>query len=200
MRQWMLFVLLAMVVALFVYAQKEKDESSSAWSKTAPAADNKQFEQILDYRKKGDFERAVAVATESINGKQPDDFLLQTTAVTYFQWAQADHVNKEKWITLAVQYSERALKANPTDPVNTFDLGDSYMAAGMNLGKPSGCPHYEKSLQLFEELRASPALQGEWGTIDGQRVRLLPYRQKLDGHVKNLRLLAAGCRGFHKAQ
>jgi len=75
--------------------------------------------------------------------------------VTYFERAQADQAHKEKWIELAVRYSERALEANPNDLVNVFNLGDSYMAAGMNLDKPLGCSYYEKSLQTFDHLRAN---------------------------------------------
>lgn len=195
MRRWMVFALLAVLAASFIFAQKEKVETAGAWSKIAPAEDNKVFEQILEYRKRGDFERAVAAAVE-VNGKQPDDFLLQTTAVTYFQRAQADQINKEKWVLLAVQYSERALQANPKDLVNVFNVGDSYMAAGMNLGKPLGCSYYEKSLQAFEHLKANPALQGEWGTIEGERVLLAAYRQKLDEHMENLRMLAVKCPGI----
>jgi tetratricopeptide (TPR) repeat protein len=196
MRKWMVFAPLAVLAASFIFAQKEKDETAEAWSKTAPAEDNKAFEQILEYRKRGDFERAITVAVEPVNGKQPDDFLLQTTAVTYFQRAQADQINKEKWVVLAVQYSERALQANPTDLVNVFNVGDSYMAAGMNLGKPLGCSYYEKALQAFDHLKANPALQGEWGTIEGERVLLAAYRQKLDQHMENLRVLSIKCPGF----
>ena len=200
MGRWIVCVLLVIAVAGFIFAQKEKDHVSEAWSKIAPAADNKLLEQVLEYRKTGKFELAVAVATHPANGKEPDDFLLQTTATTYFQWALADRTNKEKWVTLAVQYSERALRVNPTNPVNKFNLGDSYMAAGMNLGKPSGCPYYRKSLQAFLQLRADPVLQGEWATIEGEHVEVAPYRQKLDEHVKNLRMLAGECPGFDKAR
>ena len=177
-------------------AQQEDHDTAEAWSKAAPAKDNKVFEQVLEYRKRGDFERAVAVAIEPRNGEQPDDFLLQTTAMTYFQRAQADQANKEKWVALAVQYSERALEANPSDLVNVFNVAASYMAAGMNLGKPQGCPYYEKSLQVFQRLKVDPTLQSEHGTIEGKRVLLAPYRRKLDQHVENLRALAAKCPGF----
>lgn len=196
MRKWIFWIIPAALALSFIFAQREKGETAKAWSKVAPAGDNNVFEQVLELRKKGDFERAVAVAIDPVNGKQPDDFLLQTTAVTYFQRAQADQTNKENWVDLAVQYSERALQMNPNDLVNVFNVGDSYTAAGMNLGKPLGCPYYEKSLHTFERLKADPGLQGEWGTIEGERVRLAPYRHKLDEHMKNLRMLAVKCPGF----
>jgi len=196
MRRWMIFAVPAVLVVAFVFAQREKVETRETWAKIAPAEDNKVFESVLEYRKTGDFERAVAVATESHNGRPPDDFLLQTTAVTYFERAQADQAHKEKRVELAVRYSERALESNPNDLVNVFNLGDSYMAAGMNLDKPLGCSYYEKSLQTFDHLRANPDLRGEWGTIEGERVRLEPYRQKLYEHMKNLQMLAAKCPGF----
>jgi hypothetical protein len=196
MRRWIFYTLLVFLAVSFILAQEEKGETGGAWSKIAPTGDNKVFEQVLEYRKKGDFERAVAVAIDPVDGKQPDDFLLQTTAVTYFQRAQADQTNKEKWVGLAVQYSERALQANPTDLVNVFNVGDTYMAAGMNLGKPLGCPYYEKSRQTFDHLKTDPGLQGEWGTIEGERVRLSRYRHKLDEHMRNLRMLAVNCPSY----
>ena len=198
MRGWIVCIILTALALSFILAQREKGETENSWSKVAPAEDNKVFEQVLELRKKGDFERAVAIAIDPVNGKQPDDFLLQTTAVTYFQRAQADQTNKDKWVDLAIQYSERALQTNPNDLVNVFNLGDSYTAAGMNLGKPPGCPYYEKSLQTFDGLKADPRLQGEWGTMGGERVRLAPYRHKLDEHMKNLRMLAAKCPGFEE--
>lgn len=200
MRVWIVCLILVALVLGFTLAQRQKSETSNSWSKVAPVEDDSVFEQVLELRKKGDFERAAAVAIDPANGRQPDDFLLQATAVTYFQRAQADQPNKDKWVDLAVQYSERALQKNPDDLVNVFNLGDSYTAAGMNLGKPLGCPYYEKSLQVFNGLEADPRLQGKWGNIEGGRVRLAPYRNKLDERMKNLRMLAVNCPGFERAQ
>src|SRR5438105_5246349 len=100
MRRWMVVAVPAVLAVAFIFAQKEKVETRATWSKIASAADDKIFEQVLEYRKVGDFERAVAVAVaaEPHNGKPPDDFLLQTTAVTYFERAQADQANKGKWV------------------------------------------------------------------------------------------------------
>jgi tetratricopeptide (TPR) repeat protein len=196
MRRWMVFAVPAVLVVALMFAQKEKVKTQETWVKIAPAKDNKIFEHVLEYRRMGDFEHAVAAAIEPVNGKPPDDFLLQTAAVTYFQRAQADQTNKEKWVELAIHYSKRALEADPDDLVNIFNVGDSYMAAGMNLGKPAGCSYYEESFQTFDRLKANPGLQGEWGTIEGERVQLEPYRQKLEEHMKNLQMLARKCPGF----
>lgn len=191
-----LFVLPAILTASLGMAQQNSGNTLEAWSKISPSSDNEIFKKIEKYRKDGDFERAVAVALTPVGGRQPDDFLLQTTAYTYFQRAQSDAANKEKWVALAVQYSERALAANPNDLVNVFNLGESYSAAGMNLGKPTACPYYEKSLQTFDRLKADRGLQGEWGTIEGERVQLAPYRKKLDEHIKTVRMLGARCPGL----
>jgi hypothetical protein len=187
--------------ALLISCTGPKDhQTAEVWSMTAPVKDNERFEQVLEYRQKGDFEHAAAVAIQPTNGTPPDDFLLHTTAITYFQRAQVDQANKEEWVVLATQYSERAFHANPTEPVNTFNLADSYMTAGMNLGKPQGCTYYQRSLEVFLRLKADPALQGERGTVGGEKVLLAPYRRKLDQHIDNLRVVAATCPGFGKAQ
>jgi hypothetical protein len=168
-------------------------DTTDAWSKVAPAEDAEVFEQVAACRQRGDFDGAVAVALKGVQGRPPDDFLLQTVADTYFQRAQADPAQRERWITLAVKYSEQALQANPSDVVNVFNVGESYLAAAMNLGKPRGCSYYDKSLGVFERLKTNPVLKGESATVEGQQVPMEPYRQKLDNHIKQARLMASGC-------
>lgn len=160
-------IVLAVLAASLGFAQTERLEIREPWAKVAPTGDNRVFEQILEYRKKGDFERAAAVAIEQVNGEQPDDFLLQATAMTYFQRAQADRINKKKWVDLAIEYSERAFQANPSDLVNLFNVADGYMTAGMNLGKPEGCTYYEKSAEACERLESDPAIQVPGGRSKG---------------------------------
>lgn len=197
MRSMAAFVIMA--VLLLSCAHQNKYQAPEAWSMTAPAKDKDRFEKVLECREKGDFEQAAAVALQPSNGTPPDDFLLEATAITYFQRAQVDQANKGKWVVLATQYSERALQANPTELVDTFNLAESYMTAGINLGKPQGCAYYKKSLDAFMMLKADAGLQGERGTVGGEQVQLAPYRTKLDQHIDTLRAVAAGCPGFDKA-
>lgn len=194
-------ILVAIGTARVVFSQKQNEASVHAWSKLAPAEDNEVFEKIMECRKKGDFDGAVAVALKGVNGKPPDGFLLQTIAGTYFERAQQDKPSKrEQWVTLAVQYSERALEANPGDTVNIFDVGETYLTAAMNLQKPNSCGYYAKALEVFERLKTDPILKGEWATIEGERVPLGPYRQRLDDEIKQVHQLSAGCPAVAKKQ
>lgn len=183
------------VVAIGTATLSQKDEGTEhAWFKKAPVADNAVFERILEDRKKGDFDGAVAAALGGVGGKPPDDFLLQTVSDTYFEEAQqGDDAQRGQWIGLAVQYSERALAMNPGDVVNAFNVGETYLTAAMNLHKPSGCSYYQKSLEVFERLKTDPILKGEWGTIEGERVPMEAYRQRLDEKIKQVHQLSSGC-------
>jgi tetratricopeptide (TPR) repeat protein len=189
-----LIILAALVTGSAVLCHERGETTTHTWFKKAPAEDNEVFEKILAYRKKQDFDGAVAVANNGVNGKPPDDFLLQTISDTYFERAQQEDATKrEQWVRLAVQYSERALETNPGDVVNVFNVGETYLTAAMNLQKPNGCSYYQKSLEVFERLKVEPILKGEWGTIEDERVPIQPYRQRLDEKIKEVQRLVAGC-------
>jgi tetratricopeptide (TPR) repeat protein len=173
--------------------QMQKTEQEHAWFKAAPAHDNRIFEKVLAYRNKKDFDAAVEVALKGVGGKPPDDFLLQTVADTYFERAQWDPLNREKWVNLALKYSEEALRTNPDDLVNVFNLGESYLSAGMNLEKTRGCSYYKKSREIFEQVKASPTLRDEWGMIEGSRVQMQPYRRTLDDKIAQVSGLISTC-------
>ena len=193
-----LVILAAIATGSARLSQNHNETSVHAWSKLAPAEDNEVFEKILECRKKGDFDGAVAAANKGVDGKPPDDFLLQTISDTYFERAQQeDGTKREESVSLAVQYSERALETNPGDVVNVFNVGETYLTAAMNLHKPKGCSYYQKSLEIFERLRTDPTLKSEWGTIEGERIPTEPYRQRLDEKLKQVHQLSAGCRVPH---
>jgi tetratricopeptide (TPR) repeat protein len=196
-----LTILTAVGTGSVLLSQKQNEASLHAWSKLAPAEDNEVFEKMLECKKKGDFDGAVALALKGVNGKPADDFLLQAVSSTYFERAQQDNPSRrEQWVTSAVQYSERALAANPRDVVNVFNIGETYLTAAMNLQKPNSCGYYEKALGVFERLKTDPILKGEWATIEGERVPMEPYRQRLDDEIKQVRQLSSGCPAMAKTQ
>ena len=178
---------------------QSQDTTKDAWVKSAPAQDNEVFENVLAARRRGDFDGALAIALRGVDGRSPDDFLLQVAADTCFERAQGDSSQRERWVELGVQYSEQALRANPKDLVNVYNLGMSYLAAGMNLQKPRGCSYYKKSLEILEDLRANPILKGEFGVMNGEKLPLEPYRHKLDDQIQQIRVLASGCSSATKS-
>jgi tetratricopeptide (TPR) repeat protein len=187
------FVALVLTASLALFSCSGKPRMTHPWFKTAPAEDNQVFEKILQSRKNKDFEEAIALARKGVNGKSPDDFLLQTVADTYFERAQEEPAKREQWVKLALQYSEQALQENPADIVNVFNVGESYLSAGMNMSTPGSCGYYEKSLERFEKLKADPALKNDSAIIEGELVSMNPYRQRLDEKIKQVRQLATGC-------
>ena len=164
-----------------------------AWSKIVPDQDTKELEEALAYRKRADFVGATAFIERAISEKPTDDFLLGTASDIYFERAQADPASREHWVEVAVHYSEMALKAKPFDIVNEFNLGESYLSAGMNLQDSQRCTYLQKSLDIFERVRSDEMLKNEWGTIEGQRERMEPYRKVLDRKIKDVRLLTMKC-------
>jgi tetratricopeptide (TPR) repeat protein len=187
------FVALVSTASLALFSCSGKSRTTHPWFKTAPAEDNQVFEKILQSRKNKDFEEAIALARKGVNGKPPDDFLLQTVADTYFERAQEEPAKREQWVKLALQYSEQALQENPADIVNVFNVGESYLSAGMNMSRPGSCGYYEKSLERFEQLKADPALKNDSAIIEGELVSMNPYRQRLDEKIEQARQLATGC-------
>jgi hypothetical protein len=188
-----IIVTLACVSGESMFASQRQEGMADTWSKVVPAEDTEVFEKILEFRRRKEFDSAVEIALKGVGRKPPDDFLLQTVADTYFLRSQAEPTQRERWVGLAVQYSEKATQENPGDIVNVFNLGERYLAAAMNLQKPAGCSYYAKSLEVFERLRADPALKGKVAVIEGNEVLLEPFRQKLDGEIKQARLIASGC-------
>jgi hypothetical protein len=188
-----LAVLVVMAMICVLLLEKRTASIEHAWFKSAPIEDNEVFEQVLEHRNRKDFDRAVAVALKGVNGKTPDDFLLQTVADTYFERAEADTAKREQWTSLAVQYSEQALQTNPNDLVNVFNVGESYLSAGMSLPNTEGCMYFKKSLDVFEQLKANSILQQKSGVIEGKDVYMMPYRQRLDEKIKQVRMSRAGC-------
>jgi hypothetical protein len=81
-------------------------------------------------------------------------------------------------VSLAVQYSERSLAANPSDLINVYDLAHAYETAGMNLEGTAACEYYRKSEGLFKSLLANQVLTLRSTVIGGQQVDVGPYRRK----------------------
>lgn len=200
----MLSVTMGTMAAFSVISCQKVSEKAEVtahpWFKLAPPEDNKAFESILEKRENKDFEGAVAIALNGVDGKPPDDFLLETIADTYFEGVQEEPDKREQWVKLAVQYSERASKTKPDDVVNVFNLGESYFLAGMNLSTPISCSYYKKALEEFQQLKADPILKNESGVIEGELVAMQPYRQKLDEEINQVRLLESGCPSIQEKQ
>jgi hypothetical protein len=176
-----------------LWHQQSDQLESIAWSKMVPDKDRKAFEKILECRKRSDFEGAISAALNSTTPGQEDDFLLQTVSDTYFERAQEDKANSEKWIEMALQYSRRSLEKNPADIVNNFNVAEAYLTAAMSLPKPKSCEFFARSLKAFENLRINPILKDKWGTIEGERVLMRPYRSRLDVKIKQAQIAVAKC-------
>jgi hypothetical protein len=188
-----LAIIASMAAGISVFCQSRYKTQTHAWAKRVPTEDKETFEKMWELRRKGDFEAALALALKSVEQKPSDDFLLSAIADTYFERAQADPARKQEWVDLALQYSARALDANPQDIVNVFNAGENYLSAGMSTPKPNNCNWYGKSLEVFERLKADPILKTNWATVEGERVPIKPYRERLDEKIKQVHSLAAGC-------
>ena len=186
------FALIA--IGLIVLYERHYKTKTYAWFKLVPKEDSEVFEKMSASEKRGDFEGAEALALEGVDGKPPDDALLNAISVMYFERAQTDSANRAKWVSTAVDYSERALKANPADVVNIYNLGESYATAGMNMSKLDACRYYQKSLDILEHLQTDSVLKGDRMIIEGEDVPTEPYRARLDEKIKQVKMLHRSCR------
>lgn len=190
----LLWSVIALFAAVSALPQQTRGSEEHPWFKRTPESDIPVLKKILEYRSQKDWVRAIDAASSTMGPTGVDDFLLETLSDTYFERAQDDTPNRMRWVKDAVKYSERALKTNPADPINIFNLGEAYLTAGMNADrKADACVYYQNSLHVFEGLKEHPTLKDEWGTIEGERVRIAPYRQSLENKIKQVRGLAAEC-------
>lgn len=168
---------------------------SKTWFKRVPAELDTTVQNVIESREKGDFDKAIGTALGALRGGASDDILFEALADTYFERAQTDHDSHDRWIVNAVEYSEKAFRSNPSDVVNQFNLGQSYATAGYNfaLGSPSSCKYFKEAMSTMEDLNSSPRLQGEWGIVEGERVRLVAYRMALRNKIEEVHTALSKC-------
>ncbi len=182
----MFLVLIGVVIAtaVLVWTQGRENTSARAWSKAVPKDQTAVVERTSELVKAGNFEEAINLVEHSLKGTPSDDSLLQRLASIYFMRAQVDPSNRPKWVRTGLEYSTRALAANPSDIINVYNVGESQMTVAMNLQRPEACDSYRAALATFEKLRADKFLSGEYGQVEGERVQLAPYREKLDENIR----------------
>lgn len=145
---------------------------------------------MTDLRDKKRFDDAIALGLRSIKGEPGDDYIFHAIATIYFVRALHDKNQSGKWTRLGADYSERALRANPTDIANIFNVGVNFMVVGDDLDT-GGCDYYRKSLDIFESL--VPRLQGYQAVTQGRTVQLAPFGKRNEEYLSMLRSRLRRC-------
>lgn len=187
---------LAVLLSWWLY-ERHRSAYEQAWTKQVPPERSEVFGRIQQSWQHNDFDTATQIALDSVRGVPSDDILYSTVSNIYFSRTQSDptrNENKnEQWVKLAVRYAERALAANPSDLVNTYNLAQSYRAAGMNSQPPVSCEYYRDSAKAFEALASNEALRQQSGIIESEKVDFQLYRRKLSDQLNDLHQLMSHC-------
>lgn len=182
----------------WLYFQREQAEYSRAWFQRIPVTYNTLFENVLLARQRGDFEGATRMALDSVRGDSSDDVLYRMASDTYFERAQSEPSRRDEFVKLGVQYSERAIAANPANLVDAYDVAESYETAGMNFDGATSCDYFKKAEEHFEALLAKQLFKQHSAVIGGEEVNVRPFRSKGNDKLKEVRqLIATHCPASH---
>jgi tetratricopeptide (TPR) repeat protein len=184
-------LLLALPLLLIGFNQYRYEASRHPWDLVCPEEYTAQMTSMVELRQKGQFEEAIQIASHSLKDQPSDEFPLQMIATAYFERAQQDQSQMERWGRLGAEYAEKAYNASPTDLANIFNLGESYRLAGDDLSTSECCQYYEESLRTFEKL--TPLLQDDRATIHGENFRLAPFRKENQERIAEVKRDLSKC-------
>jgi tetratricopeptide (TPR) repeat protein len=190
-----LFLIISVATVCLGCDRSQTDLTMRAWSKPVPDRHNALILKISALEKAGNFDEAVSLTTKALENRPTDDLLLQELANVYFLRAQHDTNRREEFVRIALDYSERALAANPDDLVNSYVLAEDYETAGMNLGESKkSCILYGKSLHILELLKNNTILEKPSAKIGSEFVATAPYKKRLAAKISEVQSLAARCK------
>lgn len=193
---WLLIVSLASVGMLATIAACQEEHKENPWFQVVPPEYSDLSQKVMTLQKQGRFDDAVQLLEHSLRGQSSDDVLLRMIAYTHFGHAQADTPEREKWAKLGVQFSEKALQANPKDVVNLYNLGESYLLAGEDLvdvSQSESCRYYQESIDVFEKVAANPVMAKERALIEGEIHRMAPWRDRLNERLSKAKEAYSKC-------
>jgi tetratricopeptide (TPR) repeat protein len=154
--------------------------SVAAQGKHAKSADY--GSQMVEYTREGRYDEAIQTGLKSLHNDPSDGAVYQQIVVVYLIRAQKDSAQQKQWIQRAISYIDKALQADPDNPVNVRDLGFDFEKAG-DLASDGNCQYYRRALDLSKRVVA--LLQSDHITAGGQTYPIDPERKEFTayGHV-----------------
>jgi hypothetical protein len=138
--------------------------------------------RMTSYMKANRFDDAVQVGREEL-GKRPDDSVVYgQIAIVYLVRAGRDAQLREKWLDEAVTNVDKALEANPRDPMNIIHSAQTLDLIG-DLSASQRCAYYMRAVELAQ--RTSIMLEEDHITFGNRVYPIDPETRSftVDGHT-----------------
>ncbi len=144
--------------------------------------------QMLQLEKQGRFEEAVQTGLKALRNTPRDAVAHEQIAIAYLMRAGKDSKQRERWTEEAATYIDKALLADPDDPIIIFNEGRNFEIAG-DLSTGKRCAYYQRSLALVQRL--AQVLDSNHITIGDEKYSVDPVRKDFtsDGHTFRLKPL-----------
>ena len=148
--------------------------------------------QMVAYTKQGRYDDAIQVGIKALENQPTDEGVYQQIAMVYLIRAGKDEALRERWVSNAVLYTEKALSLNSKDRdvagVLVLQEALSFESAG-DLSATERCAYYQRAKKLVTD--RTPLLQLEQLTIDGKVYPLAPLRRENDKILARIQEKAA---------
>jgi len=138
--------------------------------------------QMIQDTKEGRYDEAVQAGLKALRNAPSDAGVYQQIVVVFLIRAQKDSTQRERWVSQSVSYADKALSADPDNPINVRDLAFDLEKAG-DLSSDRSCQYYGRSLDLSK--RAAILLESDHITAGGQTYHVDPVRETFEagGHT-----------------
>jgi hypothetical protein len=138
--------------------------------------------QMIQYTKEGRYDDAVQTGLRALRNGPSDAGVYEQIVVVHLIRAQKDSTQRERWILQSISYVEKALSADPDNPVNVRDIAFDLEKAGDLSGQRS-CQYYGRALDLSK--RVAVLLESDHITAGGQTYPIDPAQKNFvaDGHI-----------------
>lgn len=114
--------------------------------------------QMIEYTKRGRYDDAVRIGIKALKNEPSDETVYQQIAMVYLVRAGKDKSLRERWVSEAASYTEKASSVNSGDRdvagVHAFQEALIFESAG-DLSTAKTCGYYERAKNLLSDRASS---------------------------------------------
>jgi tetratricopeptide (TPR) repeat protein len=138
--------------------------------------------EMIQYTKEGRYDDAIQTGLNALRNQPKDAAVYQQIVVVYLIRADKDPTERQRWILQALSYIEKALSADPSNPIMIRELAFDLEKAG-DLSSNEKCQYYGHAFDLSK--RVAALLEGDHITAGGQAYPIDPISKDfvVDGHT-----------------
>ena len=140
---------------------------------------------MVQYTKDGRYDDAIQTGLKSLHNDPTDGAVYQQIVIVYLIRAQKDATQRGQWILQAISYADKALSADPNNPVNLRDLAFDFAKAG-DFSNDRSCQYYRQALDLSH--RAVALLHEDHISAGGQTYPIDRERREFTAYGHTFRI------------